>query len=84
MNNELNPVTVAKWLNETSEENFAETLVNYDRFSREKRKQHVLEAKDMCNFDLVAAIKHIGDRLDDIIFSKEVREGAWWKGRAVL
>ena len=37
-------------------------------------------ADDMNNFDLEGFTKHIHDVLDEIIFSEEIEDSAWWKG----
>ena len=75
----MNPLDVAKWLHEADDEAFAETFVYLDKFSRERKENPRVEAEDMRHFDLTSAVSFIKDVLDEILFSPEIQEGAWWK-----
>lgn len=77
--NRFNPQEVAKWLHETDDESFAETFVYLDSYSRKKLNAPEVTGEDMRHFDLASAVKFLGDALEEIVFSPEINEGAWWK-----
>lgn len=80
---------IAAWLaNVDSEgctdEEFAETFVLMNKIKKEERNDVVVETEDMLNFNAKEFAEWLADCLDEIIFSEEVDQSAWWKQKEAV
>ena len=73
----MNPTEIAIQLYELSDTDFAEAMVTLNNLQHDINIPVTKE--DMNNFDIDEFTQWLGDTLNEIIFSKEMDEGAWWK-----
>ena len=82
----MNPYSVASWLanidgSGASDEEFAETMVILSRLNESNNKKNDVQLNDldMTSFDVDNFTGWINGCLDEVLFSKEFDESAWWK-----
>lgn len=78
-NQKLTPIQVAAFLENCTDEEFAEVFVAYDKMRKKPSVEH-LTKEDMLNFDIQEITTLIGTCLKEIIpKDSEMDTGAWWK-----
>lgn len=73
----MNPTEIAIQLYELSDTDFAEAMVTLNKMQHDDNAPVTKE--DMNNFDIDEFTQWLGITLNEIIYSKEMDEGAWWK-----
>lgn len=76
----LAPEEVAKYLKNTTDEEFVESIVLWYMYQKEeKSEEEALTKEDMQAVDTEKIAAFIKSILDEIIFSDEIDSSAWWK-----
>lgn len=80
----MNVSEIAAWLanvdsNGCTDEEFAEVFVLMYKMWKQTNADTTLETEDMLNFNAKEFGDWIGNCLNEIIYSEEVDQSAWWK-----